>query len=300
MAEGFDVNKLSRDELIAIIAKLQAPTPPGATNSAAPAARNQFPKNFTPRSLPTHTKHLIIGTSSRVRDLYARRVAFNCVVHTYGGATLEDLAAVIDKYDPKQLSSVTLVGGFNDASSTADDSTFKTLWEKVTNSIVTKFSPKSVIIPDTIPSTKKAHSARIEMIQTSLQSFFMENKLLGSSKLYNPRLNPIFHITDDFVGSAFFMRDGIHLSAIGTNLLTSFLAGFIRSLHVLSEEDRAEMSNIKSQRGGYRQQQPREQQPRQQQHGNSMPNTRFPQNNFYQGYGPTFRRDDRRNGNNRF
>lgn len=272
-----DLYNKSKEELIEII-KNNSST---FSQEANASVRNYLPKNFTPRILLPHTKHLIIGTS-RVRDIYARQIAFNCMVHTYSGATLSDIADVIEKYDGKALSSVTIIGGFNDVAQNIDDSSFKELWEKVTTVIVSKFSPISIILPDTIPTTKSSHSARIDLIQASLHSYILDYPMVGKSKLYNPTLNAMFHITKETVGSAYFTRDGIHLSAIGTNMVTSFLTGFIRSLHTLSQDDKKEMHDIKQRHHNQR--------PQHQNHQNFQ-NSRLPN-------GPTRSYPNRNTGQN--
>ena len=113
---------------------------------------------------------------------------------------------------------------------------------------MSKFSPASIIIPDTIPSTKVEHNDRIDLVQSSLSSFCLENATVSNSKIYNPSINSMFCISKNLVGSAFFVRDGIHLSHIGTNILTSFLAGIIRSLHSLTDTDRTELAAFKQAR----------------------------------------------------
>lgn len=233
----------SSQELIDIIKGMQQSSQP---MSLPNSTNRQHHRQFNPRPLAAYIKHLVIGTS-RVRDMYARNIGFNCAIHTYSGATLNELTEVVQKYEGKQLHSVTIIAGFNDAASKQDDAEFKSLWDNLAQSVVSKFSPKSLIMPDTIPSTKPDILDRISLIQTSLQSLSMDNEKIKDTNFYNPQLNSMFSIRKN-TGSAFFARDGIHLSAIGTNLLTAFLAGFIRSLHVLSNEDKTELNNLRNTR----------------------------------------------------
>ena len=92
----------------------------------------------------------------------------------------------------------------------------------------------------------------------------------------------MFHITKETVGSAYFTCDGIHLSAIGTYMVTSFLTGFNRSLHTLSQDDKKEMHDIKQRHHNQR--------PQHQNHKNFQ-NSRLPN-------GPTRSYPNRNTGQN--
>lgn len=259
MSNSFDLASLSmksNDDLVKIIKilTLQLDTANSNSNSSQPTTTGIQPqrKQFTPRLLPPQCKHLIIGTS-RVRDIYARTIGMNCAVHTYGGASLNDLKEVVTRYENLHLTSVTIVAGFIDAASDMDDSIFKESWDGLVQEIVSKFSPVSLIVPDTIPCLNKTTNARINLIQTSLQSMCLDTPTIGDVTVYNPPLNGMFSINKDVVGTAFFTRDGVHLSAIGTNLLGNFLAGFIRSIHPLTSDQKKDISHYKTNRINSRQ-----------------------------------------------
>ena len=153
---------------------------------------------------------------------------------------------VVLRYETKPLLSVTIIASFN--ASGCDDAVFKQMWDDLARVTIGKFTPKSLILPDTIPCTKTEHADRIALIQASLQSFCMENETIQNCKLMNLPMNAMFHVSKLSVGSAFFTRDGIHLSPIGTNMVTNYMAGIILSVYTLTNENRQEILNLKGTR----------------------------------------------------
>lgn len=234
---------MSQEQLISIIMQMQKKDClPAKNNAISQPIRD---REYIPYTLRTDCRHLIIGTS-RTRDLFARNIAHGCQIHTYRGGMLSELRNVILRYEKVHLKSVTVVAGYNDAANIEDDSIYKSEWEKLLTTIAEQFTPDSIIVPDTIPSTVAEHSTRVELLQESLRSYCMENKTIGSSSvLHHLPVNHMFTVSGK-VASAFFCRDGVHLNAIGTNLLTSYLCGIVRSLHTMSRDEISSIRAAKS------------------------------------------------------
>lgn len=235
--ERGDLAQMSHQQLLdhamALQGQLQQPAVPG---NGGQRGEKRGERAFPPRQLPETTEHLVIGTS-RTRDIYPPAIARHTVVHTYRGAMLSELRAVLEKYPPIELKSVTVICGFNDAVFGEDDSAYQGLWNSLIETIIQKFHPKSLLLPDTIPSTQTESAQNVELLQTSLRSLCItKGNVINETKLYPLAIDGFFRLSQHEVAQAFFCRDGVHLNAIGTNLLTAYLAGIVRSLHVLTRE----------------------------------------------------------------
>ena len=167
---------------------------------------------FTAGTLPWDTRDLVIGTS-RTKYLQDRDVG--ATVHSYRGATLADLFAVVGQYPPLNLNTVTLVAGFNDHR--LDSIHFVICYQALLELICYKFQPHHIIAPKVIPST---NNPRINK-----KLYFHNCALFNLFERYSPAaslFSPHFSLP-----KYFFCNDGIHFSFKGNNMFSKMLNNLI-------------------------------------------------------------------------
>ena len=97
-------------------------------------------QRFSAEILPSQAESLVIGTSSRTK--YIQSADVNSAVHSNRGATMTDLIDGMRQYLPLNLTTVTLLAGFND-----HRSNWREFIHDFTAIISYKFAPSTIIAP---------------------------------------------------------------------------------------------------------------------------------------------------------
>ena len=166
---------------------------------------------FFPKPIPNWQKNLVIGTS-RIKHLKSNWVG--ATVHSYRGATIDELADVISRYQKKKLSQVIIIGGFNDH----HQPNVQMKWDQLIRAAKERFSPSTLIVPQTISTTDDEIARSIKTINEKLCNAISENHC----DVFSPDINAILVHNGKFFGNIF-TADGIHLSYHGNRLLTALL-----------------------------------------------------------------------------
>ena len=101
------------------------------------------------KALPGRFSSLVLGTS---RTEHLRPGNIGATIHSYRGATLQQLSQVIDQYPRRRLKTVTIIAGFNDHREQAR--TFVSDWSVLLQKIIQKFNPLQIIASKTVCTSK--------------------------------------------------------------------------------------------------------------------------------------------------
>ena len=164
---------------------------------------------LTPKRIPGFSQILFIGTL-RTKNLDPKQT--KATIHSFRDATLEDLTITIQKYRPKQLHTLTLIAGFNDYNTNANNLTNN--WRKKTNTIFDKFLPRFFF------SQKLLALQIIVFINNQINNL---NYVLY--KLINSFIHPSILIVSPYFNLPFnhFCKDGKHFSFYGNQMFACYL-----------------------------------------------------------------------------
>ena len=146
---------------------------------------------------------MVIGTS---RSNYCSPKDVGATVHSYRGAKLADIAAIVSRYLSQKLNCVTKVDGFNDNSSTVSD--FAKDWRFLISLIIHRFNANVLINPKNILSANN-HFVNRNLGALNNSLFRLINTIYHTRiRFISPNLNV------NFVANMF-CKDGIHFSFYG-------------------------------------------------------------------------------------
>ena len=167
---------------------------------------------FQARRIPDFSQKVVIGTS---RTKYIKPALVKSTIHSYRGATLQDLYETVSQNRPKRIITVTIIAGVNDNRLHPQEVEQK--WKNLINLITNKFQPKTLIIPKTIQSSNN-NDVNCKLYIHNHVLFNLINKFLHPHTLIvSPNLN--LNLTPQI-----FCRDGIHFSFFVNEFFTNFLA----------------------------------------------------------------------------
>ena len=195
-------------------------------------SKKQLRNRFPPKRLHPNTTKLVIGTS-RVKYLDPQYVG--CAIHSFSGATIQDLIEVIDKYQKQKVEMIVLICGYNDHD-WADNT--GVLWTNLIDTVKKQFSPNKLIIPKTISTLNNKIAPNIfkinQNLSWSVQKYIQDQETETETdsnkhiKIWSPSINDAISFNGEF-SSSFFSKDGIHLSAPGNKLLSTLLYLYLNS-----------------------------------------------------------------------
>ena len=127
---------------------------------------------------------LVIGTS---RTKYIEPALVKSTIHSYHGATFQDLYETVLKYRPTRPNTVTIIAGFFDNRLHPREVEQKA--KNLSNLTTKKFQPKTLIIPSTIHSSNDNNANRKLSIHNHVL-FNLINKFVHPNTLMvSPNLN---------------------------------------------------------------------------------------------------------------
>ena len=124
-----------------------------------------------------------IGTP---RTKYIKPALVKSAIHSYRGATLQDLYQTVLQYRPKRLNIVTIIAGFSD--NRLHPRKIELKRKNLINLITNKFQPKTLILPKTIQSSKKTMLIANFTLITMCCKTWLINMFIHTHSLFRPIL----------------------------------------------------------------------------------------------------------------
>ena len=212
VSELSEIIKVLREEIATLKKEKEQTQKPEITD------KQNTPK-FIAKQIRSDCDTIIIGTS-RVKHMKVQDFATTTAIHSYRGATLVDLLDVVTQYPAQHISNVFLIAGFNDKDKSKE--IVEERFTKVIELLNTKFSPKKLIVPDTISAADEHLADQVVAVNEAL----VKATEGVSSPIERPNINAAMG-SGTKLSEMFFQRDKYHLSYTGVALLTCVVKGFI-------------------------------------------------------------------------